>query len=173
MPKCLDCHAEADTVNEVHRQHWPDWNSYPRSLDCKVCHEQSYTSCSGCHTAGEWKTDGFFSSDSSLKLGLNPDKMLKPEVKWVTLRHVPVTPETYAPWGLATLAGFDSRPTWNHTSPHTISQITTRTDTTPGVFVPVPTEKKFTMHCHFHAGRTYFDGRNRTLFVDRFSLLDN
>ncbi|MFQ6613797.1 MAG: cytochrome c3 family protein [Fidelibacterota bacterium] len=165
LARCLNCHADADTANVFHQTHWPDGTSYTNSLDCQVCHAQSYTSCSGCHTDGEWINDGFFTSDSSFKLGLNPDQAVKPEVKWVTLRHVPVTPETYTPWGLATLAEFDSRPTWNHTSPHTINRWTTRTDTTGG--------GACSDRCHYHANLTIGDPVNKDLFLTRSFIQEN
>ncbi len=173
LPQCLDCHADADTVNVFHIQHWPDGNSYARSLDCQVCHAQSYSNCTSCHTDGEWTSDGLFSENTDLKLGVNPNRDERPNVKWVTLRHVPIDEDSYAPWGLSVLDEYSARPTWNHTSPHTISHITTRTDTTLGVFEPLPNEKKCTMNCHFHAGGTFGNERNRNLFVTRSFLLDN
>ncbi|NOZ74762.1 MAG: hypothetical protein GXO90_05210, partial [FCB group bacterium] len=87
------------------------------------------------------------------------------EVKWVTLRHVPVTPETYAPWGLATLAEFDSRPTWNHTSPHTINRWTARTDTTGG--------GACSDNCHYHANFSFADPVNKDLYLTRTFVQNN
>ncbi len=165
LTRCTDCHINDDSTNVYHQTHWPDGSSYTNSFDCQVCHAQSYTSCSGCHTAGEWKTDGFFTSDSSLKLGLNPDKELKPEVKWVTLRHVPILPDSYEPWGWATLDQFNSRPTWNHASPHTISRWTARTDTTGGAAC--------SDNCHYHANYSFGDPVNKQLYLIRSYIQEN
>lgn len=166
LPQCVDCHTDADSANVYHETHWPDGSSYPRSLDCQVCHAQPYTSCSGCHASGEWVTDPAYSVvDTTLKIGLNPDPGLRPMVKWTLLRHIPVTPETFAPWGLSTLDQFDSRPTWNHTSPHTIRRWTARTDTTGG--------GACSDRCHYHANFSFADPVNRDLYLTRTFLQEN
>ena len=60
----------------------------------------------------------------------------KPEdkpYKFVTVRHTPVTPDTYAGWGYTGgLPNFDALPTWKYATPHNLARWTTRTQVADG-----------------------------------------
>jgi hypothetical protein len=66
------------------------------------------------------------------KIGKNPLPELR-DYKYVTLRHVPISRDTYDGWGYTGgLPQYNSLPTWKYTSPHNIQRWTARTDTTGG-----------------------------------------
>lgn len=124
MPQCVDCHTEVQGQTFGENQ----WHAmHSNGLQCNVCHSQTYKSCNGCHV-GEGITG---SSYPTLKIGKNPIPQLR-EADYVLLRHIPVSADTYANWGLANLDDFDSAPTWKYTSPHNIRRWTAQTDTTGG-----------------------------------------
>jgi len=62
----------------------------------------------------------------SFKIGMNPAPDRRP-YKFVTLRHIPIAPETYQAWGTASLPDYAAEPTWKYTAPHNIQRWTSRT----------------------------------------------
>jgi len=67
----------------------------------------------------------------SFKIGRNPISALR-DYDYVVLRHIPIAENTFAEWGVGTLPGYSSEPTWKYSSPHNIARWTDRTDTTGG-----------------------------------------
>ena len=65
------------------------------------------------------------------RIGLNVDTELH-EGKWVVVRHIPVSPDSYEPWGYPSLPHYDDRPTWEYTSPHNTIRVTNQTDVEEG-----------------------------------------
>jgi|FLOH01.1.fsa_nt_gi hypothetical protein len=137
LPQCVDCHQDDRDDNAFHLKHWPNSNaSDGPDLACSVCHSQQYNNCNTCH-AGEWmneyKSDntGDYRVYSSFKVGRNPyyGETAHPNnnAAWVTVRHVPVAPETYASWGIDILPNYNAMETWKYTSPHNIQRWTSRT----------------------------------------------
>ena len=59
-----------------------------------------------------------------LKIGYNPIQSEDRPWKWVTLRHVPIDPDTFSFYGEELLPNFDMRPTWTYATPHNIQRIT-------------------------------------------------
>ena len=116
MPRCEDCHSDAAAANDFHSQHWGQFS-------CQVCHSQDYKSCNKCHTGGAGITG---SSYITFKIGRNPIPGER-GYELVTLRHIPVATDTYAPWGLPDLANYDALPTWKYASPHNVQRFTDRT----------------------------------------------
>ncbi len=115
MPRCENCHQKG-TDNAYHNQHWGE-------LSCSTCHSQSYRNCNSCHVGGAGITgDPYF----LIKIGKNPVPEDRP-YKWVTLRHIPVAKDTYAPWGFTDLAHYDIMPTWKYTMPHNMIRNTAQT----------------------------------------------
>ena len=112
-------------------------------MTCYVCHSQPYYNCNSCHTDSEWKQGygpvsgdikaggGDYLEFPDLRIGYNYDQTLH-EGKWIVVRHIPVARDSYEPWGHATLANYDDRPTWEYTSPHNVRRFTAQTDTTGG-----------------------------------------
>jgi thiosulfate/3-mercaptopyruvate sulfurtransferase len=115
MPQCEDCHEGLEDANAYHAKHWG-------TLNCQVCHSQSYKSCNSCHV-GQGITG---SSYATFKIGRNPIPQLR-SAEYVLLRHVPIATDTYAGWGLPELDSFDQEPTWKYASPHNIRRWTERT----------------------------------------------
>lgn len=120
-PRCEDCHEDVAVANGYHAAHWTQ-------LSCQVCHAQDYKSCQGCHT----DTGGLDEpSWLSFKIGRNPAPEYRP-YDYVTLRHIPIAPDTYEGWGYdGGLPGFDRAPTWKYTAPHNIRRWTDRTTNGP------------------------------------------
>jgi thiosulfate/3-mercaptopyruvate sulfurtransferase len=131
-PKCEICHADVKSSNDYHKNHWetPEANEGRSLLQCQVCHAQDYKNCNACHTGGSGITG---SSYMQFKIGKNPLKSANKPYDYVVLRHIPITQDTYAEWGVADLLNFDQLPTWKYASPHNMKRWTARTDTTGGV----------------------------------------
>lgn len=53
---------------------------------------------------------------------------------WVVVRHIPVSRDTYDPWGHPSLANYDAIPTWKYSSPHNITRFTDRTAVDEGEY---------------------------------------
>jgi len=116
MPRCEDCHAHLQRENQFHRMHWG-------GLSCQVCHAQDYQNCDSCHLPDGLAGEAY----RSFKIGKNPISDDR-EYEYVTLRHVPIVPDSYAGWGYAgNLPNYDEEPTWKYASPHNISRWTART----------------------------------------------
>lgn len=132
LPECLDCHTkEENPSNSWHTMHWTD-GGLLGELSCYVCHSQPYNNCNNCHTNGEWK-EGLhdYSEYPDFRIGFNTDTELH-DGKWVLVRHIPISRDSYEPWGHNDLPYYDDRPTWEYTSPHNIILNTAQTDTTGG-----------------------------------------
>jgi hypothetical protein len=131
-PDCEDCHEGEKTANIYHQQHWAsaETDTSLSLLSCQVCHAQDYKNCNACHTGGSGITG---SSYMTYKIGRNYQKSNKKPYDYITVRHIPVAPDTYTSWGVTDLADFFTEPTWKYTTPHNIQRWTTRTDTTGGV----------------------------------------
>jgi hypothetical protein len=116
MPRCEDCHEDIATSNAYHSTHGD-------SFSCQVCHAQDYKQCASCH-AGVGLDEP---SELGFKIGRNPLPEYR-DYDYVVLRHIPVVPDTYAPWGVKEdLAHFDLVPSFKYTSPHNIQRWTART----------------------------------------------
>ena len=115
-PKCEDCHQRGN--NQYHTVHWGD-------LSCSTCHSQLYRNCNGCHVDGPGITGvPYF----TFKIGKNSNPEDR-SYEWVTLRHIPITNDTYANWGMniASLPNYDIMPTWKYTMPHNMQKNTAQT----------------------------------------------
>lgn len=127
-PSCEDCHSNISSSNIYHSQHFDE-------ISCYVCHSQNYNNCTACHTAGEWQTDPYYQNNNPVedfRIGINP--LPNKRFKYVTVRHIPIAPETYDNWGAAGLmTNYNDAPTWKYTSPHSIRKFTARTDTSGGL----------------------------------------
>ena len=127
-PTCESCHPNTilakDNI-EMHTVHGAD-------LSCQVCHSVSYTSCDGCHVAVSEKTGNpFFTTEATYTtfvIGLNPQRSYTRPYKYVTLRHVPATPDGYSFYGDNLLPNFDALPTWAYATPHNVQLNTPQTE---------------------------------------------
>lgn len=127
MPRCEDCHENSKLSNIYHQVHVA-YDFMPH-LSCQVCHSQPYKNCNGCHTGGAGITG---SSYIKFKIGKNKFNLEAADrnYDYVTVRHIPIVPDTYASWGIADLPNFNSEPTWKYATPHNIQRWTAQTDTT-------------------------------------------
>lgn len=119
LVRCESCHMGDKSANRYHAVHWED-------LACQVCHAQPYKNCNSCHTGGAGITG---SSYLDLKIAKNPLPASVRSYKYVVVRHIPVSRDTYASWGLSDLPQYDSVPTWKYASPHNIKRWTAQTET--------------------------------------------
>lgn len=120
MPKCETCHTDL-TAQAQHVMH-------QNVLACQVCHSVQYSNCDGCHVAVS-ETSGipFFKTEATylgFYIGLNPRQDEERPYKYVLLRHVPVSPDSYAFYGEDLLPKFNDLPTWTYTTPHNIQRLT-------------------------------------------------
>lgn len=121
-PKCIDCHSEIATdAIEMHQRHRD-------KLSCQVCHSVTYTSCDGCHVAvSETSGNPFFETEATYMtflIGRNPTQSEDRPYKYVPVRHVPSSPNSYEFYGKDLLTNFDALPTWVYSTPHNIQRST-------------------------------------------------
>ena len=132
MPKCENCHATAkdDAANQYHQMHWV--GNAGVTLSCQVCHSQSYKNCNGCHVGGEGITGSSYLTFEIGRNYLNQNERYQ-DFDYITVRHIPVGPNTYEEWGIPDLIDFEfSEPTWKLTTPHNIQRWTPQTEVSEG-----------------------------------------
>lgn len=119
--RCEDCHDGSSDSNAYHQMHWSGAGS---KLACQVCHSQPYKSCNSCHV-GEGITG---SSYQTFKIGKNYMKSAQRDYDYITVRHIPIAPDTFEGWGVTDLPNYeDSEPTWKLATPHNIQRWTAQT----------------------------------------------
>ncbi|MBD3220739.1 hypothetical protein GF314_05815 [bacterium] len=103
----------------------------PANMQCQVCHSQPYKNCTNCHNMTEGH-EGYDIEPSvlQLKIARNPSEF-REEYDVSLVRHIPVSPETFANWGLS-LPEYTSEPTWVYTSPHNVIASTPQTTVPDG-----------------------------------------
>ncbi len=120
MPACINCHPEAGPGQTDNMMH----NAHGDRLSCQVCHSITYTSCDGCHVAvSETSGNPFFETEATYPtffIGRNPRQSETRPYDYVLVRHVPVSPDSFAFYGENLLSNFDALPTWAYTTPHNI-----------------------------------------------------
>lgn len=122
-PSCESCHVPAASGSDGsiwHTQHGGD-------LSCQTCHALPYDNCTSCHI----EADGTLAVEttSQLMIGRNPLRSYVRPYQYVTLRHVPVQPDSFAAFGSDLLTYFDRLETWRYATPHTIQRNTPQTAT--------------------------------------------
>lgn len=126
LPQCEDCHGDDEDANVYHTVHWDD-------MSCYVCHSQPYSNCAGCHVNGEYHHDEEYNANNPFKdLKIGKNFLENRRFKYGLLRHAPMAPDTFDPWGAPRPESYDALPTWKYTAPHSIQRWTTRTKVTAG-----------------------------------------
>lgn len=115
---CEDCHDPLPS-NAYHSTHGTD-------LQCQVCHSQAYKNCAECHVGLGIQQPSWI----GFKIGRNPIPDNRPG-EYVILRHVPVSENTFTPWGVSS-PNYASVPTFKYATPHNIVRWTAQTDTSGG-----------------------------------------
>jgi hypothetical protein len=126
-PRCEGCHEDAVSPKadiKTHRIH-------NGKVSCHVCHSVAYKHCYNCHVGKDVKGLPYFKTDKTeltFKIGLNPHPSKNRPFKFVTLRHVPVSRETFDFYVKDGLTNFDVLPTWKLATPHNIQRKTPQTE---------------------------------------------
>jgi thiosulfate/3-mercaptopyruvate sulfurtransferase len=125
-PGCTDpdCHTEVGGPEDQVAMHD---QTHLAKLSCQVCHAQPYKQCYDCHVQKDEHGVPYFKTETTeidLKIGRNPRQSDARPWEYVTLRHVPVAPDTFAYYGQGLLPNFDALPTWTYATPHSIAKST-------------------------------------------------
>jgi hypothetical protein len=131
-PNCLDCHEEIYKETSVNAKQHTD---HKAKLSCHVCHSMPYKNCYGCHVGKDEQGLKYYKTQGSMlnfKIGLNPLQSEKRPEKFVTLRHVPVDPDTFKIYVEDGLSRFDALPSWKLATPHNIRRQTPQNKTCNG-----------------------------------------
>ncbi len=121
-PKCLNCHEGADSPQSDITYH----SLHAGQVACQVCHSVAYKNCYSCHV--ELDSQGLrFPSEMDFRIGRNPQVSEARPEKFVLLRHIPIAPDTFEPWGLE-MPEYDTAPTWRLATPHNIQRNTEQTE---------------------------------------------
>jgi thiosulfate/3-mercaptopyruvate sulfurtransferase len=128
LPACdtETCHPDVAEDDGI-EQHGDD---HLKLLSCQACHSTTYKNCYGCHVAMASGKPYFEVEPPQLafKIGRNPLRDRYRTWKYVPLRHVPITPDSFSYYGMDLLPSFDALPTWKYTTPHNIQRITPQTE---------------------------------------------
>jgi hypothetical protein len=123
-PNCLDCHPEVASAQGEIEQH----DIHLGTVECTVCHVSGeYKSCYNCHVGLDENGLAYLKTDESqmtFKIGRNALQSEARPWEYVLVRHVPVTPDTFAFYGEGLLPTFEEAPTWKYATPHNIQRIT-------------------------------------------------
>jgi hypothetical protein len=127
-PACTDCHPEVVENEADIRYHR---SMHIEKVACQVCHTAEYKNCYSCHVQKSDEGVPYFKIEPSVmgfKIGYNPIQSEERPWKWVTLRHVPIDPDTFEYYGDNLLPNFDNLPTWVYATPHSIQRNTPQTE---------------------------------------------
>ncbi len=116
-PECTDCHPEVltDTENTQHDIH-------TGTVACQVCHSVEYKNCYSCHV--KLDSQGIrFPSRMDFRIGRNPNPTADRPWSYVVVRHIPIAPDSFEPWGVS-LPQYAATPTWRYATPHNIQKRT-------------------------------------------------
>lgn len=123
-PACVDCHEDIYDDGAPNREQHA---GHRDKASCQVCHAAPYKNCTGCHFALDRYGLKYFQNDAStldFKIGLNPRRSASRPERFVTLRHVPVAPDSFRFYAAGGLADFGAAPTWKLCTPHSIRRAT-------------------------------------------------
>lgn len=112
---CQDCHdvTDSNTHHQIHGDR----------LSCQVCHSVEYKNCANCHVGKGLKQPSWL----DFKIGRNPLKSERRPADFVVLRHIPIAPDSYRDYGVASLPAYTDLPTWKFATPHNIRRETPQT----------------------------------------------
>lgn len=122
-PKCVDCHEDAGSETSKIKTH----QLHHETVSCAVCHSLEYKHCYGCHVGKDDKGLPYFQTEETVmdfKIGLNPTITEERPYKFITVRHVPISPSLFDYYVKGALNNFDQVPTWKPTTPHNIQRKT-------------------------------------------------
>ncbi len=121
MPQCGMCHTDVTTGTSGIADHNI---AQMKTLYCTVCHAQPYENTYNYTSAfsGDTYIGAAGMTVTDFRIGYN----ILPQLPYLytTVRHYPITRDTFDYFGSDLLNDFDSVPTWQTTSPHNIQLIT-------------------------------------------------
>jgi len=126
---CEECHAlgtlgkkPEEKKSGKYREH-PSHFIHKDKVSCQVCHSGSYKNCYNCHVGKDKAGLTYFKTDPAkmaFKIGLNTNPTPDRPEKYVTVRHIPVSPKLFDYYVKDALTGVDQAPTWKLATPHNI-----------------------------------------------------
>jgi len=123
-PTCESCHPQVVDVQAAQESGIEMHAVHSQNLSCQVCHSVTYTSCDGCHVAiSETSGNPFFETEATYPtflIGVNSRQSEERPHSYVPVRHVPVSPDSFAYYGEDLLPNFNALPTWAYATPHNI-----------------------------------------------------
>jgi hypothetical protein len=121
-PACLECHPDVLADDTDVTEHW----LHGDQVACQVCHSVTYKNCYSCHV--QLDSQGLrYPSELDFRIGRNPEVTAERPYEYVLLRHIPIAPDTFEPWGLE-MAEYTATPTWRMATPHNIQRNTPQTE---------------------------------------------
>jgi thiosulfate/3-mercaptopyruvate sulfurtransferase len=126
-PGCTEANCHANILEDEEPEFKEHRSQHLENMSCQTCHAANYKNCYSCHVQKSEEGTPYFKiepSEMGFKIGYNPIQSEDRPWKWVTLRHVPIDPDTFAFYGVDLLPNFDALPTWTYATPHNIQRIT-------------------------------------------------
>jgi len=121
-PQCVDCHPDSQSADSSISHH----AIHGDRVSCNVCHSVAYKNCYSCHV--EQDSQGLrFPSEMDFRIGRNPEVSEQRPYGYVLLRHIPIAPDSFEPWGID-MPQYAATPTWRPATPHNIQRNTPQTE---------------------------------------------
>ncbi len=135
--KCEDCHKIATSEKPEGDKkgkplEHPTHIIHQAKVSCQVCHSVQYKNCFSCHVGKDKSGAPYFKTDPStmdFKIGLRPKTTKERPEKYVTVRHIPVSPGLFDFYVKDALTNIDKAPTWKFATPHNIQLKTPQNET--------------------------------------------
>ncbi len=116
-PQCETCHQDVVGANSDIPQHFIHGTDL---LACEACHTTNYFNCTGCHVDEALTTYTMDEASLGIYLGRNPMPSGERPYRYVALRHIPITADTFEAFG----ADVSLAATWVYATPHSIQRKT-------------------------------------------------
>ncbi len=123
LPSCSDCHGDVLSGNSEIKMH----NVHGDALACQVCHGQANQNCFECHvTIADDRQSLASHSETRIlfRIGLNTDPTPERPYKYVALRHMPTTADSFIEAGDNLLPNFNEKANWKYSPTHNIQRST-------------------------------------------------
>jgi hypothetical protein len=121
-PTCLDADCHADVGKSPNPQNAYHTAFHLANVACQVCHADRYKNCYRCHVGEGLQVP----SQIDFRIGRNPIQDSRRPWEYVVLRHIPIAPDSYSGYGIAT-PNYSDYPTWKYATPHSIQRNTPQT----------------------------------------------
>jgi thiosulfate/3-mercaptopyruvate sulfurtransferase len=121
MPQCGMCHTDVTNgTSNIAEHNVPQM----KVLNCTVCHAQPYTNTYNYTSmfVGDQYVGSVSMTVTDFEIGFNTIPAVP--YLYTTVRHYPITRDTFDYFGINLLNGFNLVPTWQTTSPHNIQAAT-------------------------------------------------